>query len=238
MSHELPPQAVLLDFDHTLFAFDNGVGWVRAARSALTPDPDEPADRQLWDRIESARTRPDVVEARRGCQCSPQRHRRATLSWFRSAGTDPPMADALYNRLTDPGGWAPYRDTREFLLALHTHRVPVAVVSNVGWDIRPTFKHHGLAGLVDTFVLSCEQGVEKPDPTMFLAACRQLAVQPERTLMVGDDPVNDGAAVRTGSRVHLLPARTRGGCRGLLPILDLVTEVRTPHANAHHGCRR
>ena len=72
-----------------------------------------------------------------------------------------------------------------------------AVVSNIGFDIRPLFAAWGLADLVDAFVLSYEVGRCKPDPAIFLHACAALRVDPERTLMVGDTPA-DAGAVRAG----------------------------------------
>jgi HAD superfamily hydrolase (TIGR01509 family) len=135
---------------------------------------------------------------------------------------DSEIADAMYRRLTDPDGWTPYSDVVGTVTALHESGIPLAVVSNVGWDIRPTFEHHGLGGLINTFVLSCEYGSEKPETTLFIAACAELGVAPDDVLMVGDDPVNDGAAVKVGLHVYLLPERPLGGCRGLAPVFDVV----------------
>lgn len=222
------PRAVLLDFDHTLFTFDDSVDWVRVAQRSLGRDLDETAIRDRYERIEAARRWPEVVAEQRGSQCSPVLHRQAHRSWFRRAGIDEALAEAMYARLLSPAGWTPYRDVAVTLAALRAHRVPVAVVSNVGWDIRPTFAHHGFADQVDAFVLSCEQGVEKPNLTMFRVACEQLGVAPEEALMVGDDPVNDGAAVELGARFRLLPDCPPGGYRGLaeaLAPLGLATTV-------------
>ena len=44
------------------------------------------------------------------------------------------------------------------------------MLSDVHFDIRPAFIAAGMDGLVDTFVLSFEQGVQKPDPAIFVAA--------------------------------------------------------------------
>ncbi|MGB3438282.1 MAG: HAD family hydrolase [Actinophytocola sp.] len=214
--------AVLFDFDHTLFQFDDSIAWLEVALRRLGRDT-EPADvRALYDRIEAARDGPEVIEAQRGCQRSPGAHRAALDSWFRGAGADGPVADALYGRLTDPVGWTPYSDVAATMASLSAAGIPIAIVSNVGWDIRPTLRHHGLSGLVDGFALSCEHGAEKPEQTLFLAACAELGVRPGDALMVGDDPVRDGAAVRSGLHVYLLPDRPMGGQRGLAPVCDLV----------------
>jgi HAD superfamily hydrolase (TIGR01493 family) len=220
------PQALLLDFDHTLFAFDDSIAWLRAASQDCAVTTDEVELQRLFQRIEAARTWPEVVEAQRGCQRSPALHREAILFWFQSAGAGAVLAEALYRRLTTPPGWLPYADVPEVLAALHRRGVAVAVVSNVGWDIRPTFAHYDLEAFVNTFVLSCEQGTEKPAISMFLAACAALGADPWEVLMVGDDPVSDGAALRTGAQVYLLPDRPRGGVRGLTPVLNVLAESR------------
>ena len=100
--------------------------------------------------------------------------------------------------------------------------VPVGVVSDTGWDIRPVFVHHGLDRFVDAFVLSCEHGDVKPAPGLFLAACAALGVAPEHTLMVGDNPLSDGGAVDAGMSTLLLPVAEPGRRRGLDAVLRLV----------------
>lgn len=215
-------EAVLFDFDHTLFQFDDSIEWLRIAYDRLGRAV-EPAEVQAqYERIEAARSWPEVLDEQRGCQRSRTTHQRALHSWFCRAGMDNAIANTLYQRLTDPDGWTPYNDVVRTMTALHDSGVPMAVVSNVGWDIRPTFEHHGLGQLVSTFVLSCEHGSEKPEPTLFLAACAALRVDPTDALMVGDDPVNDGAAVRVGLHAYLLPDQPLGGCRGLAPVFDVV----------------
>jgi putative hydrolase of the HAD superfamily len=44
----------------------------------------------------------------------------------------------------------------------------------------------GLAPLLDTMVFSEEVGVQKPAPEIFLHACRELGVEPEDAIFVGD----------------------------------------------------
>jgi putative hydrolase of the HAD superfamily len=54
----------------------------------------------------------------------------------------------------------------------------------------------GLAEHLDTMVFSEALGVRKPDPAVFLHACRELQVEPIATMFVGDNLVTDvrGAA--------------------------------------------
>ena len=48
----------------------------------------------------------------------------------------------------------------------------------------------------DAIALSREVGVEKPDPAIFLAACRGVGADPAGCLHVGDDPVADVAGAK------------------------------------------
>ena len=47
-----------------------------------------------------------------------------------------------------PQGWLPYADTGPTLRTLHDAGIRVAVVSNIGFDIRPHFAAWGLAELM------------------------------------------------------------------------------------------
>lgn len=122
------------------------------------------------------------------------------------------LYEALYDRHRTPEAWRPYPDTARTLAALRERGIPVAVVSNIGWDLRPVFRAHGLDHLVDAYLLSFEHGVQKPDPRLFRAACDALGLAPADVLMVGDDRVADAGATTLGCRfqpVEHLPVDRR-----------------------------
>lgn len=100
-------------------------------------------------------------------------HRAAYVGLMREAGLPwgVEVHDALYARHMTPAAWHPYPDTAEVLRELRRRGVPVAVVSNIGLDLRPVMRAHGLDDLVDVFVLSYEHGVQKPDAKIFQMAC-------------------------------------------------------------------
>ena len=98
----------------------------------------------------------------------------------------------------------------------------VGVVSDTGFDLRPVFDLLGLTPYLDAVVLSFESGVCKPDPSVFLSACRRLGVDPGDTLMVGDNPLTDAGAVTAGLCVLLLPRSGPSDARGLRHVLSLV----------------
>ncbi|MGI5503416.1 HAD family hydrolase [Lentzea sp. CA-135723] len=113
-----------------------------------------------------------------------------------------PDAEAFYDQLLHPESWVPYPDTKATLE--HLEDIPVAVVSNIGWDIRTVFELHGLTHLVDEFVLSYEEGVIKPDPKIFTTACERLGVDPRDAVMVGDSQEADGGAEAIGCSFRLV----------------------------------
>ena len=218
-------EAVLFDFSGTLFD-DTGVLdapslIASAARHGVELDPDTAGDviRRTLRHVDS----PEGVAAREGCDLSPEAHRAIWTELIAAAGPyDTALTEALYSCLTDPGAWRPYPDTVPVLHALRDAGVPTGVLSNIGWDLRPALGRVGVLGSLRAVVLSCEEGLAKPDPALFALACERLGAPPARVLYVGDDPVKDGAAVRAGLPVYLLPSeRDARTPRGLAPVLRL-----------------
>lgn len=127
----------------------------------------------------------------------------------------PGLGAAVYEAMHDPLQWQPYAATASTLQALHGAGVPVAIVSNTGWDVSRVFAAHGLEAMVGSFVLSYQVGSVKPAVEIFHRACAMLDVRPDEALMVGDDPVADGGAVAVGLRTLLVPARGPGSANGV-----------------------
>jgi len=130
------------------------------------------------------------------------------------------LPEALYGRLLDPAGWVAYPDTVPVLRALRAAGVRTALVSNIGFDLRPILAGIGLGDLLDAVVLSCEVGVCKPDPAIFRYACAAVGVAPAAAVMVGDTPA-DAAAVHAGCTALVLPADPPGSVHGLAKVLAL-----------------
>lgn len=164
---------------------------------------------RLWDRLWEAGKSPE--ELAQGRDLSPEAHRAVWTNLFAEADSVAPgLARLLYERVMDPTRWIPYADTREVLAGLKRRGIATGAVSNIAHDLRPVFARHGLAELVDAFILSFEHGVMKPSPELFTLACRELGVAPEAALMVGDHPLADGAAAAAaGLQVYVLPPQHR-----------------------------
>ncbi|MFY1694040.1 MULTISPECIES: HAD family hydrolase [unclassified Solwaraspora] len=227
-----PVEAVLFDFHGTLAQVEDAVRWVTQGAASCGVDLDRGRATVLADRLLTAgraggplpaRVPPQLAEVWAERDLYPHAHRAAYtgLAATVDSGVDG-LAEALYERLLVADGWLPYADTAATLRALHAAGVPVAVVSNIGFDIRPHFAAWGLADLIDAWALSYEVGRCKPDPAIFHRACGMLRADPERTLMVGDTPA-DAGAVRAGCAALVLPAAEAGRANGLAAVLDLAT---------------
>lgn len=110
-------------------------------------------------------------------------------------------------------------------------------MSNIGWDLRPVVRAHGLDAFVDAYTLSYEHGVQKPDVRLFRAACEALGLHPADVLMVGDDRHADGGAADLGCAVHFvdpLPAEERPAPRKVLDLVDRAD--RADRADRYEPC--
>lgn len=226
MAAPVPPvQAVLFDFSNTLFQMIDLETWLRrvgsaAGRLAVLDEPGAVA--KISEQLRAAFRLPSVVALQEGRDLSSARHRRAMWGWWERVDFLRGVEEASYRELTAPDAWVPYPDTEPVLRALHQRGLRVGIVSDFAWDLRTHLAHHGLDTLIDTCVISYEQGREKPDPQLFLKACADLGADPRATLMVGDNPVRDGGAAACGLRTYILPAEHRTGERGLMDVRRLV----------------
>lgn len=226
--------AVLFDFSGTLFRVESTEAWLRAVLTEAEIALPEPEFGRAALALEAAGALPGgaspqhvpaglakVWDVR---DRTPEEHRAAFTGLSRQVPLpDLRLHDALYERHMTPGAWTPYPDAEEVLGALRARGIGVGVVSNIGWDLRPVFRAHGLDRYVDTYALSYEHGILKPDPRLFEVACEGLGVDPHKVLMVGDDRRADGGAAALGCAVHFvdhLPADRRPD--GLRPVLALV----------------
>lgn len=227
-------KSVLFDFSGTLFRIESAESWLRSAlRTAGVAMPGlELAEKAraleeagaLPGGASPVRVPDELAGLWRVRDESAELHRAAYTGLCRQVPLpDPALYDALYDRHKAPAAWSPYPDALAVLRGLRKRGLRVGVVSNIGWDLRPVFREHGLDAYVDTYTLSYEHGVQKPDARLFTIACEALGADPHWTLMVGDSRSADGGAAALGCAVHFvdhLPAAERPD--GLRPVLELV----------------
>lgn len=215
-------KAVIFDFSGTLFRCEDTVSWLRAAlnQAGIQASDDEIAEAAA--KLEATGGQPGahpkiavpphLVEQWERRDTTASAHRAAYSALIAQADLPwPGLTDVLYDRHAQPDAWHPYPDTGPALRLLAERAVPVAVVSNIGWDLRPVFRHHNVDAMIRGYLLSFEEGVIKPDPRIFQRACQLLGHDPSDVLMVGDDPVADAGAEAIGCQFrpvpHLPPAK-------------------------------
>ncbi|MGH8795124.1 MAG: HAD-IA family hydrolase [Stackebrandtia sp.] len=169
-----------------------------------------------------AKVTPSFARAWADRDLSQDAHREAYVALAsQTSGAFEGFAEAVYERLREPDGWVAYPDAIPALEALRRDNVPTALVSNIGFDMRPVARHLGFDHLIDHWVLSYEIRRCKPEPVIFREACIRLRVDPEEALMVGDS-LDDAAAKELGCRVYLLPHTPPGEAIGLDAVRRLV----------------
>jgi putative hydrolase of the HAD superfamily len=220
-------RAVLFDAGDTLIRLKGESGdLVLAAAQRLGVAVDADSAAEVWQRVLAVAGTPE--ELAKGRDLSLERHRSVWTDLYTASGADDlfhGLSDALYEVTVDPMSWAGFPDTVPTLRALRDAGVPVGVVSDTGFDLRPVLDVLGISQLVDEVLLSCDHGACKPDPSVFWTACERLGVEPPETLMVGDNPLTDGGAVGAGLAVLLLPPAAADEPRGLERVLSLVTSA-------------
>lgn len=109
---------------------------------------------------------------------------------LRGLGNDPPaelVAElAAHEHRTWKRGVVLYPETLPLLRGLKRRGYKLGLVSNCSCQAGQVVHHLGLAELMDALTLSCEVGVAKPDPAMFLHATQALDVEPSACMFVAD----------------------------------------------------
>ncbi|MFJ6016542.1 HAD family hydrolase [Streptomyces sp. NPDC092952] len=224
----------MFDFSGTLFHLESAEEWLSAVLTEAGENVSMDEVRRWAERLRSIGAVPggpaprdvDPALARlwQERDLDAARHRKAYTGLLHAAGLPwPELTDALYERHMTAPAWQPYPDTEEVFTALHDAGVDIAVISNIGWDLRPVFRAHDLDRFVDAYVLSYEHGIQKPDAELFRITLALLDVDGTEAAMVGDDRVADAGATDVGATVHFvdaMPVASRpSALRDLLPVL-------------------
>ena len=191
------PKAVLFDLDDTLWPIAPGIleaeqilfAWLREHAPRVAQQFTIETLRQA--RLELLARRPEF-------QLDLGALRRAGLiAAFEQAGEDAGKVElAMTEFFAARNAVIPYDDVLPGLLRLRG-RVRIGSVTNGNADLQTI----GLARHFDASVAAPGFGVAKPDPRIFLEACRLLGVAPQEAVYVGDDLLLDvQGAQRAGLR--------------------------------------
>jgi len=213
--------AVLFDNGGTLTHRTSPVAAVRtlAARSGVQISEEEAA--RYWRRSKE-HSRSLMAEKRNRRNLSRADHREAYVAGYAPfEEIAPGLAELMYDEWkTNPLTMVPYPDTPAVLKAFSGAGIPIAIVSNTGWNINAGYAATGLDAFIQTFVLSCDLGIAKPAPELFLTAYDRLGVSPERSLMVGNNRLADSGSICVGCHCLILPPVPPGATRGLRAAAD------------------
>ncbi|NNG25104.1 HAD family hydrolase [Telluria aromaticivorans] len=191
------PKAVLFDLDDTLWPIAPVIieaeqvlfAWLREHAPLV-------AQQFTIDTLRHARL--ELLARKPEFQLDLGALRRAGLiAAFEQAGEDAAKVEqAMTEFFAARNAVIPYDDVLPGLLRLKG-RVRIASVTNGNADLQTI----GLARHFAVSVAAPSFGVAKPDPAIFLEACRQLGVAPQEAVYVGDDLVLDvQGAQRAGLR--------------------------------------
>jgi FMN phosphatase YigB (HAD superfamily) len=206
---------VVFDFHSTLVDGGDADEWISSAFRYLgTPSTlDDGLRKELRDFLDHIWQHAAAIDPASGRDLSPDRHREVfTRTVAKLEGIGPDLTDALYAVMTDQ--WVAFDDAAPVLRGLKEQGLRIAVLSNVGIDIRGCMNRNGLSDLVDEVVMSYEVGIVKPDPAIFALTLDRLGTTGPSTLMVGDSARDDVGGASLGIRTLILP-RTRGPVHGL-----------------------
>ncbi|MGC1209073.1 MAG: HAD family hydrolase [Ornithinimicrobium sp.] len=214
-----PIDAVLFDFHQTLERAPQPRPWLTSAREQLGRPADADADHRHGAFLANLWVHAHEIDPTARRDLSARAHREvATKTMIDIGGMDAELAGTLYDGLL--AQWYLFEDVPDVLRELHTQGTHLAVVSNIGLDIRPLLADEEVLDYFEAIVLSFEIGAVKPDPAIFEYAVKALGVSPSRTLMVGDSWRDDAGAAQLGIRTLILPP-TSGPRRGLDAVLRL-----------------
>lgn len=196
---------VLFDVDDTLVD-TRGSFAVALAGVASTHLPHVPPDRhdellRVWRADASGH----YARYTRG-ETDYRSQRMARASELQEAFGGPALDDAAYeawNAVFEEGfagAWTAHPDADDVVRRLVAAGVAVAALSNAAVAYQTSkLERVGLADRVTVLVGVDTLGVGKPDPAVFLEACRRLGTDPARTAYVGDElDVDARAAVAAG----------------------------------------
>lgn len=140
-----------------------------------------------------------------------------------------PLLDDLYAAFAAADVWRPFPESIDTLERLSGCGIRLAVISN--WDRRlpEILDNLGLSGFFDVVSVSSMVGFEKPSVEIFKRTLDRLGVSANRTMHVGDSPLDDYQGARRAGLIPILIDRHRlfaeNGYRRIETLSELVDLV-------------
>ena len=113
----------------------------------------------------------------------------AFLRIFTISKTD--LFKNIFEKSPPRSKWVTYEETIPFLKEMKERGVRLGLLTNWGLDARATLDDVGLTEFFESIVVSSEIGAEKPEAKGFLESLRQMGLNPEEAIYVGDNFYDD-----------------------------------------------
>ena len=126
---------------------------------------------------------------------------------FRAVGIADDLVEEFVGMRHELTGRAlvPRRGALETLRELRRRGLRLGLISVCSEEVAQLWAETAFAGVFDTTVFSATCGLRKPDPEIYLLACRELAVDPGDCMFVGDGANDELAgAERVGMEAVLI----------------------------------
>lgn len=92
---------------------------------------------------------------------------------------------AFFKAFEEPEAWTVYPDVQPLLQGLKARGIRAGLLSNWDYRLPPLLQRLGIPDLQPQ-VISCFEGVAKPNPELYRRAVERVGIAPERILYVGD----------------------------------------------------
>ena len=134
----------------------------------------------------------------------------------------------LFARFSRTDAWEVFADVGPALSRLREQGLKLGVVSN--WDPRlpDLLAALGLGDSFEAITYSAAEGIEKPNPKIFLTCLSRLGVDPEQALHVGDHPIDDFEGAQAAGMASVLIDRKNDVGPDLCRLLEPFCQGRLP----------
>ncbi len=134
----------------------------------------------------------------------------------------------LFARFSRTDAWEVFADVGPALTQLRALGLKLGVVSN--WDPRlpDLLAALGLEDSFEAITYSAAEGIEKPNPKIFLSCLSRLEVAPEEALHVGDHPIDDFEGAQAAGMTSVLIDRKNDEGPDLCRLLETFYQDRLP----------
>jgi putative hydrolase of the HAD superfamily len=192
-------EAVVFDLFGTLvyeFPRADWEGWLETSAAILEADVD--AFKGAWQAT--------GIERQTGRLGDLEENLRTVAARAGAWPTDAQLTEILDGRAAMYRKWfVPRPGAEEILVRLRGDGYRLGLISMCAPDAPAMWRASPLAGTVDVEVFSCDVGLRKPDPEIYLLAAERLGVSPQACLYVGDGSYRElSGAAAVGMRPVLI----------------------------------